>query len=113
MPKYNEVLKFTAHRNQDRFDGSAPIEKGKPNFGNGSIVLHSDLPAGEYSVSVWQYADSMNLGVNLSSVDRSGDLSPEVGMPTMQDTMRQADEHRQAADPAAPLPQPRRSFDDV
>ena len=46
MPKYNEVLKFTAHRNQDRFDGSAPIEKGKPNFGNGSIVLHSDLPAG-------------------------------------------------------------------
>lgn len=73
MPKYNEVLKFTAHRNTDRFSGDTPLEKGKPNFGNGTITLHSALPAGEYSISVWQYADSMNLGCSLSSVDRNDD----------------------------------------
>ena len=73
MPKYNEVLKFTAHKNADRFSGDVPLEKGKPNYGNGSITLHSALPPGEYSISVWQYSDSMNLGCSLSTVDRSDD----------------------------------------
>ncbi len=73
MPNYNEVLKFTAHKNAERFSGDVPLEKGKPNFGNSSVTLHSALPAGEYSVSVWQYGDSMNLGFSLSSIDRSDD----------------------------------------
>ena len=93
MARYNEVLKFTAHKNHENWDGDIPKQKTKPNYGNGSIVLHSDLPAGEYSVSVWQYADSMNLGVNLSSVDRSED--------------------EQAPAAAAPLPQARRSLSDA
>ena len=77
MPKYNEVLKFTAHKNAERFSGDVPLEKGKPNFGQSSITLHSALPAGEYSASVWQYADSMNLGFSLSAIDRRGDDSQQ------------------------------------
>ena len=96
MPKYNEVLKFTAHKNHERFSGDVPLEKGKPNFGQASITLHSALPAGEYTASVWQYCDTMNLGFSLSSIDHND-----------------ADAQQPAADPAAPLPQARRSFDDV
>ena len=92
---YKEVLKFTCHKNVENWNGDIPIQGGHPNFGQYSVVLHSSLPAGEYTGSVWQYEDSGNLSVTLSSFDY-------------------ADEQKQApaTAPAASLPQARRSLTD-
>jgi len=65
MP-FVDILKFTMFRNTDRFDGSAPMERGKPNFSNGKLTIETDIPAGVYSISGWQYADSLNIGITLS-----------------------------------------------
>ena len=61
-----EVMKSTLFKNTDRFEGSMPLEKGKPNFSNGTIPLHAPIPAGEYSLSGWQYSDTGNIGLSMS-----------------------------------------------
>lgn len=61
-----EVMKATLFRNRDRFNGDQPMERGKPNFGNGKITLHTAIPPGEYTISGWQYSDTMNIGITMS-----------------------------------------------
>ena len=63
---FHDILKFTLFRNTDRFDGDAPLERGKPNFSNGKLPIETEIPAGVYSISGWQYADSLNIGITLS-----------------------------------------------
>ncbi len=61
-----EVMKATIFKNLDRFNGVEPIMRGKPNFSNGKITLHTAIPAGEYSISCWQYLDTGNLSLTMS-----------------------------------------------
>ena len=61
-----EVMKTTIFKNIDRFDGAEPIMRGKPNYSNGKITLHTAIPAGEYSISCWQYLDTGNISLTMS-----------------------------------------------
>ena len=79
---FHDILKFTMFRNTDRFDGSAPLERGKPNFSNGKVTIETDIPAGVYSISGWQYADSLNLGVPLSKKTDEPIMMPAEAPPS-------------------------------
>jgi hypothetical protein len=61
-----EVMKTTIFKNVDRFDGAEPIMRGKPNFSNGKVTLHTAIPPGEYSISCWQWLDTGNISLTMS-----------------------------------------------
>mgnify|MGYP003113591407 CR=1 FL=1 len=67
MSDYEKILKATAFKNADRFAGNEPLAGGKPNFSNNSLTLHTAIPAGTYSLGIWQYSDSGNLSVSLTT----------------------------------------------
>ena len=67
MSDYQEIFKSNVFKNQDRFADGTPMSGGKPQFSNNKITLHSDIPAGEYSLGIWQYADTGNLSLKITT----------------------------------------------
>tara|TARA_R100000808_G_scaffold24138_1_gene54860 strand:+ start:5958 stop:6236 length:279 start_codon:yes stop_codon:yes gene_type:complete len=67
MSDYETIFKANVFKNQERFSGGEPMSGGKPNYSNNKITLHAPIPAGEYSLGIWQYADTGNLSVKLDS----------------------------------------------
>jgi hypothetical protein len=64
--RFEKVLGATGHRNVERWNGTVPLEGGRPNWSNSKVVLHTAIPAGVYGISMWQYADSGNVSFELS-----------------------------------------------
>lgn len=75
--RYQTILKANAFKNEDRWDGTTPMQKGKPNWGNSKVTLHAPIPAGTYSVSMWAYADSGNLSFELSKDTQAQEAAPQ------------------------------------
>ena len=83
MPEYIDILKINVFKNTDRFaDGGTPLSGGKPNYSN-KVTLHTSIPAGEYSLGVWQYADTGNLSLKLTakSADENAAAQPAPAQP--------------------------------
>ena len=66
MSDYEKLLNATVFKNAARFDNGTPMTGGKPNYSNNKLRIERDLPAGEYSLAIWQYADSGNLSISLT-----------------------------------------------
>ena len=67
MSVFNVLLKMNVFKNDERFNNGVPLAKGKPNYSNNKLVINADIPAGEYSLAVWQYEDTGNLSLSLSA----------------------------------------------
>jgi len=67
MSDFEKLLNATVFKNEERFDNGTPMTGGKPNFSNNKLRIERDLPAGEYSLGIWQYADSGNLSISLTT----------------------------------------------
>ena len=84
MPEYIDILKINVFKNTERFAaGGTPLSGGKPNFSNNKITLHAAIPAGEYSLGVWQYADTGNLSLSLTTkpADENAAAQPAPAQP--------------------------------
>ena len=64
---YENILKANVFKNAERFADGQPLAGGKPNFSNNKITLHTAIAPGEYSLGVWQYADTGNLSLSLTT----------------------------------------------
>ena len=80
MSDYQDVFKSNVFKNQDRFADGTPMTGGKPQFSNNKITLHSDIPAGTYSLGIWQYADTGNLSLKITT--RPADTQAPADQPT-------------------------------
>ena len=76
--RFEKVMKATGFRNTDRWNGAAPMEKGKPNWSNSKVTIHTAIPAGIYGISLWQYADSGNVSFELSRDTQPPALNQQV-----------------------------------
>jgi hypothetical protein len=85
--RFEKVMKATGFRNTDRWNGTAPMEKGKPNWSNSKVTIHTAIPAGVYGISLWQYADSGNVSFELSR-----DNQPPQQQPQQQPQQRSIDD---------------------
>jgi hypothetical protein len=66
--RFKTVLKSSTFRNEDRWQGKEPLQKGKPNWGNGKLVIQQAIEPGTYRVGAWQYADgNMSFEVTLDT----------------------------------------------
>ena len=65
--RFQTIAKATGFKNEDRWQGTTPMQKGKPNWSNSKVTLHTAIPAGTYGVSIWQYADTGNISFEISS----------------------------------------------
>ena len=70
-------MKANVFKNQDRWDGTTPMQKGKPNCSNGKVTLHAPIPAGTYSVSMWMYPDSGNVSFEVSQDTQAQETAPQ------------------------------------
>ena len=75
--RYQTIMKANVFKNQDRWDGSTPMERGKPNWSNTAVTLHAAIPAGTYSLSMWSYADSGNVSLEFSKDTQAQEAAPQ------------------------------------
>ena len=85
MSDYQEILRANIFRNAERFQDNTPLSHGKPQFSNNKITLHAPIPAGEYSLGIWQYADTMNLQLKLTTKPAEQPQQPEAQAPIQPD----------------------------
>ena len=50
------------------FRNNEPEGSRKPKWSNGTVNISTDLPAGRYSIGVWEWADSGNLTIDIQQV---------------------------------------------
>lgn len=63
--RFKKMLSLSAYKNEDRWEGSKPLQKGKPNWSRAKVVVQQELPPGVYRVAAWQYEDN-NISVEVS-----------------------------------------------
>ena len=63
--RFKKMLSLNAYKNQERWEGSEPLQKGLPNWSRKEQVVQQELPPGVYRVAAWQYADG-NISVEVS-----------------------------------------------
>tara|TARA_R100000808_G_scaffold24072_2_gene54571 strand:- start:513 stop:794 length:282 start_codon:yes stop_codon:yes gene_type:complete len=71
-----EIFKANLFKNKERFEGSTPITGGKPNYSNGKITIASDIPAGTYGISGWQYPDTGNISITFQRITQDDGYTP-------------------------------------
>lgn len=72
-----EIFKANLFKNSERFDGNGtPISGGKPNYSNGKISIATDIPAGTYSISGWQYPDTGNISITFQRITQDDGYTP-------------------------------------
>ena len=81
-PNFIERLKVNLFKNTERFAGSGePLAGGKPQFSNGKVTLHTDLPAGTYSIGAWQYSDTGNISLKFDEIVELNEPSSRIEEP--------------------------------
>ena len=75
--RFEKVMKATGFRNEERWQDTTPMEKGKPNWSNSKVTIHTAIPAGVYGISLWQYADSGNVSFVLSRDNQPAQQQPQ------------------------------------
>jgi len=87
MSDYEEILRANIFRIAVRFQDNTPVSGGdkEPQFSNKKITLHAPIPAGEYSLGIWQYADTMNLSLKLTAKPAQQPQQPEAQAPIQPD----------------------------
>jgi|TARA_R100000808_G_C2079189_1_gene103693 hypothetical protein len=55
--RYKVILKGSGFKNDDRWEGPKPLQKGKPNWSGNRCVVEQEIKPGTYRIAAWQYED--------------------------------------------------------
>jgi len=70
MPTYTKIGKCNLFKNDDRWQGGVPQERGAPPWSNGKFTVDQPLQPGvQYKMSAWQYSDTGNLSIDIQLVE--------------------------------------------